>query len=215
MIFGIAGQKRVGKDETGNRILHYLDAELTGRKIAYADKLKDSFCGFLGIDRDQLEDLKSIEHQHPSTVQLELIQHHDGGMAQIHNRLNFREALERFGTEGHRNIFGETFWVDITFPEGYKPESDITIVCDVRFPNEAQRIIDLGGKIIRVLDGPPSPPTHEAEQILDSSLISYEIDNSIRDDKFYNLDLQVLEILKKEKISVKTGEDHAARYSTQ
>ena len=198
MIFGINGQIAAGKDETGRRIINMLPGGTTYRKIAYADMLKLSFRAFFNISDEQLELLKREDNAF-----IEIHSLYDGGVGQVHSRMSFREALQRFGTEAHRKVFGQSFWVDMTFPPDYKEKYDMTVVCDVRFPDEAERIKELGGKIIRVLDGPLKESDHPSEQIFPDSMIDYEIENSTRDDDFSNLDKQIRKVLEKENIFVR------------
>jgi hypothetical protein len=62
----------------------------------------------------------------------------------------FRQFLQRYGTESHRDVFGEDFWVDQTLPtDGYYPGRKI-VVTDVRFDNEYNRIKELNGVVVRV-----------------------------------------------------------------
>lgn len=59
-----------------------------------------------------------------------------------------RYALQKLGTEWGRSIMGESFWTD-RWKDGATTYPDI-VADDVRFPNEAYAIRDLGGVIIRV-----------------------------------------------------------------
>lgn len=60
-----------------------------------------------------------------------------------------RRLLQRCGTEGGRMVLGENVWIDAALPLDGK--YDHIVVTDVRFPNEAQRVKDLGGVVIRVV----------------------------------------------------------------
>lgn len=81
-----------------------------------------------------------------------------------------RQYLQWYGTEAHRQVFETDFWVDALLPrpafeefgKDFKnaasemllknrfPDVDVVAVTDVRFPNEAQRILELGGDVIRI-----------------------------------------------------------------
>lgn len=75
---------------------------------------------------------------------------------------DFRRYLQRLGTEGIRGNFGEDAWVDIAKRTIQELPVDTKIVMpDVRFPNEAQAVKDLGGVVWRTerpgFDGGPHP----------------------------------------------------------
>jgi hypothetical protein len=61
---------------------------------------------------------------------------------------HIRGLLQRLGTEVGREQWGEDFWVDMALdriPDGAK-----VVFADVRFPNEANAIKELGGEVWRV-----------------------------------------------------------------
>lgn len=103
-----------------------------------------------------------------------------------------RTFLQRYGTEAHRDLFGDDFWVDALLPLEIKkfhgdearwqknfPTSDIAVITDVRFENEAERIRDLGGQVWRI-DRPDLPETedqHASEQALPISMVDVVVPN--------------------------------------
>lgn len=95
---------------------------------------------------------------------------------QVVHTITGRRFLQCFGTEGHREIFGETFWIDqVDFePEGV----DLLIFDDVRFEDEAQAIIDRGGEIWRVVRHGNNAGEHRSEQPLSEGLVTYTVANS-------------------------------------
>jgi hypothetical protein len=85
-----------------------------------------------------------------------------------------RGLLQRFGTEVGREMFGEDFWVNYalnSIPDGTK-----AVIADVRYPNEADAIKKLGGKVFRVKrNGVVAANEHASE----SALNDYEFDSVI------------------------------------
>jgi|688.fasta_scaffold31150_11 hypothetical protein len=85
-----------------------------------------------------------------------------------------RVLLQRFGTEVGREMFGEDFWVNYaldSIPDGTK-----AVIADVRYPNEADAIKKLGGKVFRVRrNGVVAANEHASE----SALNDYEFDSII------------------------------------
>ena len=112
---------------------------------------------------------------------------HESGIASY--RVSGREFLQNYGTEAHRDVFGEDFWVDQLLPmdlwqENFN-EADFAVIIDVRFENEAQRIRDLGG-VVWYVDRPEieDGDEHASEQILSSRLIDTTIPNDTDLDGF-------------------------------
>lgn len=103
-----------------------------------------------------------------------------------------RELLQRMGTEAGRDIHGEDVWVNRTFDQMFKDcewewkhqdgintrhaVSDI-VIPDVRFDNEASRIKNHGGVIIKV-DRELEPVNgHSSESGVNSTLIDVTFRN--------------------------------------
>lgn len=60
----------------------------------------------------------------------------------------YRYALQTLGTEWGRHLIGEDFWAQAALRD--LPQEGLVVFDDVRFDNEAQAIIALGGVIVRV-----------------------------------------------------------------
>jgi hypothetical protein len=106
-----------------------------------------------------------------------------------------RHAMQTLGTEWGRNCMGEEFWVsaareqiEMSFENGLN-----VVVDDVRFPNEADMIRDLGGVMVRIrrpsLEKNNKKPWynrwfsrgHSSEGSLDSYSFDLEITNGYTD----------------------------------
>jgi len=88
-----------------------------------------------------------------------------------------RGYLQRFGTEVGREMFGENFWVDQAIKR--IPDGSKVVFSDVRYPNEAEAIKNLGGKVWRVLrDGVGPANDHASEHALVDYYFDLHIDNS-------------------------------------
>lgn len=99
-----------------------------------------------------------------------------------------REYLKWFATEGHRDVFGELFWVLELLPIGYDWETnfvngeddvaDIGLITDLRFANEARRVKECGGFIWNIDRGfSPDEDGHLSEQPLPRDLVDKVIEN--------------------------------------
>jgi hypothetical protein len=88
-----------------------------------------------------------------------------------------RGLLQRFGTEVGREMFGDDFWVNAAIKD--VPDGAKAVFSDVRYPNEADAIRKLGGKVWRVLRPGVGPANeHASEHALNDYSFDKVIDNS-------------------------------------
>lgn len=196
MIFGLCGGIAAGKDTAYLRGEAIYGDEYTVERVGYADLMKESIMAIFGVSQEFVE----LEKRNPlTTVSLCSPIHDTGGdWAEECITLTFREFIQRYGTEAHRGVFGDLFWVDQTLPMDFDHEGKLVFVTDVRFESEQQRIVDLGGVNILIeneTEGTARESLHISESGLNMDLIHYNIDNRERDDDFENLDRQLTDIV--------------------
>lgn len=171
MIIGLNGRMQSGKDTTA-QILERLFENI--ERGAFADKLKDSAAAALQISRDQLEELKL---NGKITVHLPYLG--QGNVLRNVKQISGREYLQYYGTEAHRNVFGDDFWVEQVLD---KPVTDgtILVVTDMRFPNEIAGVLDRGGIAVKIRreEADSKPITHPSEQTLPDEQFDYFLDNN-------------------------------------
>jgi len=170
MILGLSGAKGSGKDT----VAAYLVKNHQFERKAFADPMKKSIAALFDIPFSEVDKLKnedtcivSLATYGPKNVgSYEWIKsHHD---------MTFRTLLQRYGTEAHRDVFGEDFWLDYTLPVGgYYPGRAI-VVTDVRFANEANRVKELGGTNVMI-----TRPGFESEEEHRSEVFDFNADLSI------------------------------------
>jgi hypothetical protein len=190
-LIGINGFKRAGKGETGNAIFDYHPGVVY--QVGFADKLKIMAARALGFDRppkdlielmDSMKETALIHVEYDDPEVLEDMILHD---------LSGREYLQNFGNDA-RQLFGDTFWIDQVLPpapdfsdplelpndvalaERY-PDVDLVAITDLRYPNEAQRVLDLGGEVWEVVRPGLVSDGHASEQPLPRELVSVQINN--------------------------------------
>lgn len=200
MIIGITGNKLAGKDTIGRHLVHRHAFE----RKSFAAPLKKALAVLFDIPLEELEQHKvddtvkvalgyenrpKLQDKEGNTWQPgvdfpeEIV---PSAMWSPIISFSVRHLMQRFGTEVGRNTFGKDFWVDRALPlngdqlkfEDGRISTNNIVVTDVRFENEAERIIDLGGVIIEVRrpekdDG----DTHESESGIPEHLIQYMIMN--------------------------------------
>jgi len=110
-------------------------------------------------------------------------------MGPHHSEITGRRYLQLYGTEAHREVFGDNFWIDQALPDpcapyyGRKDPFDLLVFTDVRYQNEAERIRECGGEVW-LIDRPSVedlPDSHASENI-DFHVDTRIINNGTLDD---------------------------------
>lgn len=191
VLIGVNGFKRAGKNTAGNVIQRWAEnRNLVASQRGFAELLKLSAARSLGIYsaqsiNDAVVLMDSLKES--GTITIEIPEQ------SIMKSISGREYLKWYGTEGHRDVFGDTFWVDQILPLHYPWAShfavlanhneailpDIAVVTDVRFVNEASRIRELGGQVLEIVrPGLTSDADgHGSEQPLPREWVDYTIRN--------------------------------------
>jgi hypothetical protein len=109
-----------------------------------------------------------------------------------HGPMTAREFMQFLGTDVMRKIY-EPVWVQSCIKKIKREQSELAIIADVRFPNEAKAIENAGGKVIR-LTRKVHNDNHSSEVALDDYPFTDYIDNEkesiddlmVKVKKFYN-----------------------------
>jgi hypothetical protein len=190
MILGLNGLMRAGKDTVAARLAVLSPVPVV--RVSYAAKLKESVAKLLDIDLETIERWKNdpdceVRVTHGLTMGT-------GAPHDVAGPITFRHFLQRYGTESHRNTFGEAFWLDAALPLDKDYSDALYVVTDMRFVNEAARVKELGGVTALVIgpEGTTGPDGHVSETILPCEL---RIRNEVRDDGYEALDAALRPIL--------------------
>lgn len=172
IIIGFAGKKKSGKD-TVAKILstRLIEKGYSCERIAFADALK--------------EDVSKMCEVTPAFIDA----HKD----------NFRLILQGYGTDYRREVCGYDYWIKRwALSMRMLPDNDklVVFVPDIRFKNELDIIVDIGGFVIKVLRNQSADyvvkDTHSSETELDHINMDYHIRN---DGPIQDLDLIVDDLL--------------------
>lgn len=155
-LIGLAGRKRAGKDTVGGMIFDSAPGKFF--VMAFATKLKEICADVYGFSEAQLygdqKEVPDPRYRRP-----------DGTC------LTPREAMEKLGTEWARACYPDT-WADrgLLQAQELRTGKYAVVITDVRFINEAKKIVDAGGEIWRVYRASADilKATHPAEQELDT-----------------------------------------------
>lgn len=194
-IIGINGFKRSGKGETGKSIEAQV---MVGgvKQVGFADKVKILGARALGFtDRTDEECIALMDIAKEKWLIHMTTEPSPGGWLPAFDmgEITGRQYLQNVGTEA-RKIFGDDFWVDQVLPRPVlyadrdlthaerlremHPGVDWLVITDLRFENEAQRVLDLGGEVWRVTRPGTESDGHDSEQRLPDHLVTRELDNS-------------------------------------
>lgn len=122
LIIGLLGKKQSGKDTAASAFMAIYGARVSIDRLAFATALKAEVAAHLNI----------------SVAQLEI------------DKLKHRKLLQWWGTEHRRQTYGDTYWVSRVEAALDASTTQVTVITDVRFPNEAEMIKRRGGRLLRV-----------------------------------------------------------------
>jgi hypothetical protein len=191
-LIGLHGRLHSGKDSAYSAIVEAASPKSV-RRVAFADKLKMSALAALGVQFKDTADALRICDRLKEAGQISVeglpVEGIYAQSARLHriwlHRITGREFLQLYGTESHRNIFGNDFWVEALLPSQGDTSifsEDVVVVTDVRFVNEADRILKYGGEVWRIdADkrlGPLPSGSHVSEQPLPDKYITRVVDNN-------------------------------------
>jgi hypothetical protein len=146
-VIGISGRIRSGKDDVGA----YL-RDKGWEHAGFADRIRR---GVLAVNPRVTMDMR---------VQ-DMVDQHGWDISKIASP-EIRGLLQRFGKEFGRDLIGENTWIDLAMRD--IPDGSRVVIQDCRFPNEADKVKELGGQMWRV-NNPHLKETdeHESETALD------------------------------------------------
>jgi len=149
------------------------------RRDAFADRLKMSAAHALGVFEEEIDFCNALKEEGWIEVKLPAFGGIEGEEFTV-ERFTGREYLQWYGTEAHREVFADDFWIDLVVPQqGFERASvDVLVITDVRFPNEARRIKDVGGSVWHIVRADQDEgDAHASEQVLPVELIDKRIHN--------------------------------------
>jgi len=139
-IIGLTGLARSGKDTACGFILEWAEENgIIAKRASFAEKLKISAARSLGLPGVETPEqcVTACENlKHMGTI---TITGSDDSIFSFESvTISGREFLQRYGTEAHRDVFGDDFWVDALMQELRRDtETELAVITDTRFPNEA------------------------------------------------------------------------------
>lgn len=158
-LIGLGHYSRVGKDSFANFLKQAFraldrDNKLVVGKLSFAYKLKQithELYGWAGLREPEF-------YETPDGAELRRVALPIIGLSPV-------DIWIKFGTDAVRNQVYDRTWVDYLLKSAC-PEYDVAIITDVRFPNEADAIKQMGGMLIKVVR-PGFGPISDVDKALD------------------------------------------------
>ena len=174
----IAGKKRAGKDYAGEIIKQFMPGI---KCVRFADTIKEIISSTFGISLEDLEEYKNNTDQYG----LEIKAYPNNQPEATIKYINFREILQKFGTEGMKPIFGDDIWVEACYNK--IKDSEYSIITDFRFLSEYKSLLEKGFEIYTIKifnDNLESDDSHSSENDLENNNFVYDfyIDNTNKPD---------------------------------
>lgn len=169
-IVQILGNMRSGKDWTASQLKTYFESQ--GKSVdimSYAAPMKRIASTLFGISLEQLDEYKNMSDR----FHINLIDMTNGSHG---FDTNFREFLQRLGSDAMKPEFGDNVWAILMQANIDKSSADVILIPDCRFNIELESI---GGVTVRVVNNSLTPPmNHSSELELSNHKTHHVLDNT-------------------------------------
>lgn len=161
LLIGLTGRAGAGKDTAAA----YLEDQYACHAIGFADPLVDMLgvlCDYVDVDGAWLVE-RSLKE-----LPMRVLGH------------SYRELAQTLGTEWGRGLHSD-FWVRIAQHQVQQlwHAGSSVVITDLRFPNEAAWVLQMGGTVVRLVRGDAEPVrAHVSEQHTDALPASHELINN-------------------------------------
>jgi hypothetical protein len=170
ILIGLGSKAQIGKDYAAAQLRNYFDVE----RIAFADALKDDL---------------AMLFKHRNLDFFELLNHE-------HQKDRLRPLMVAYGNTLRK--YNPDVWIDPVL-SNREFNHKVTIITDVRYPNEVKRLQSLGGKYIHIItDTPPANAVEEENYPLMLDLADYTIVNNFDETYIEDMKNLVEHLLKNE-----------------
>jgi hypothetical protein len=167
VVVGIAGAARHGKDTAARILIERLGFV----RLAYGDAMK---CGLLAVDPYITW---KMTWRGPRLVRLSEVIAEFGWDEAKRRYPEVRRSMQRYGTEGGRDIHGYECWLR-PVAQCIDSQPGRYVITDVRFDNEADVVHDRGGVVCRVVrPGYNNLTAQHVSEALPSSCVDHDILN--------------------------------------
>ena len=176
-VVGLTGPARSGKDTVAQMIIDHYPGEV--KRQGFADALKLSAARIFDPEIDLEAAVALCNELKVSGLITATRRWEQGGVTgrETLSQLTGREFLQRFGTEAHRDVFGEDFWLNAVLPAD-RDDCDLLVIPDVRFENEAARVKNRGRLFLIERPGIAPVEAHASEAGVPGQYLSGVVHNA-------------------------------------
>lgn len=172
LIIQLLGQARAGKDFTAANLKTYYESKgLSVELKSYAAPMKRIAAALFSISLEQLDDFKNRSDD----VSIEVYDNSINKSFILES--NFREFLQRLGSDAVKPEFGNSVWADLMKSTISQSEADVIIIPDCRFLTEVSTFSE--STFVRVINDALEPPmNHPSELELLNFPVDFTLDNT-------------------------------------
>jgi hypothetical protein len=175
IIVGLNGVAQSGKDTTGEHLIKNYGFV----RVSFADAVRDALYALNPRIFNYSNELCNPPREDGRAWRLRDYVDRYGWELMKNRNSEVRELLQRMGTEAGRDIHGDTCWLEIAGRKIQAAYPAPVVITDIRFPNEAVFVRNLGGKVVHVTrPGVDALNGHASEQSLDFDIIDYCLVNN-------------------------------------
>lgn len=183
ILIGVSGFKGSGKNTFAKKCLNDLACNYgrVAHEMSWAELLKLSAAASFGLQFESVSKCLEWADKLKSRGYVSVDIKQEDGINYDRHEITGREFLQNYGTEAHREIFDDDFWVNAFWTNNDFREDDIVFICDTRFENEARSIKEHNGLIIQIANDKvdsAANDTHASEVPLPGEYIDIVIDNN-------------------------------------
>lgn len=151
MLIAFCGNgRKSGKDAAADFVQEYcVEHELTFQRLAFADQVKLLAARALGYD-DGWPDEVQIRAMDEFKADGRLLWWREQPYEQPEDTATGRDFIIRLA-EGAKHLYGDEFWVDQILPLGWQETTDHTVITDLRFSEEANRVAEARGIVVQII----------------------------------------------------------------
>lgn len=181
LIVGLAGKKQSGKDSIGDYLTYKFG--MGAKKFWFATKLKEDLIQRYGLTREQCY---GTNEQKNSITKYRWEEMPGAKLVNVYGHtflkgkcglMTAREFMQFYGTDICRAI-NNNIWVDACMYDIKNSYQPLSIVCDMRYPNEVEAVHKAGGIVVRLTRDVGAGDTHSSETALDNyDEFDYIVDN--------------------------------------
>jgi hypothetical protein len=150
--------------------------EPKAENLKFANKTYEIASASLGLTVEAVHTLKRDENFY-FTPPYQSVWVDSLGHSELVRPFNIREYLRNI-SEGVKEKISPDFFVNLVLPLGFKHDTRICVVTDMRFQNELERVRLHGGYVVHVRrDSIDEVKEEQSNRIIDSHAWDYEINN--------------------------------------